>query len=136
MLGLREDAKKHSLAISVGIHEPTTSNSKRIKNTLIWIDENGSITQRYQKVHLFDLDIPGATMKESDTVEPGTELPSPFDSIAGKIGAMICFDLRFPELALALMRRKAEILLYPSAFTVPTGKAHVGTLPLSYGNCC
>jgi deaminated glutathione amidase len=63
-------------------------------------------------------------MKESNTTEPGNEILPPFESSIGRIGSMICFDLRFPELSLALRRQKADILLYPSAFTVPTGKAH------------
>ena len=63
-------------------------------------------------------------MKESNTVEPGNEILPPFPTVVGKVGAMICFDLRFPEISLALNRQHAEILLYPSAFTVPTGKAH------------
>ncbi|KAM3419135.1 hypothetical protein BST61_g5083 [Cercospora zeina] len=127
VLGLQADAKKYRLPISVGIHEPSgdIGHQGRIRNTLIWIDDQGQIAQRYQKLHLFDLDIKdGPSMKESDTVEPGRVLPKPFDSPVGRIGAMICFDLRFPELALALKRHKADVLLYPSAFTIPTGKAH------------
>ncbi|KJY01569.1 hydrolase like protein [Zymoseptoria brevis] len=126
LLGLQEEAKKHSLPISVGVHEPSDDpNSKRIKNTLLWIDEKGQIAHRYQKVHLFDLEIErGPIMKESNVTEPGNEILPPFNSAVGKIGSMICFDLRFPEIALALKRQKADVLLYPSAFTVPTGKAH------------
>ncbi|CAK4032375.1 probable nitrilase, putitive [Lecanosticta acicola] len=126
VLGLQEDAKKHSLPISVGIHEPSDDPaSKRIKNTLVWINEKGEIAQRYQKLHLFDLEIPnGPIMRESKTTEPGREILRPFETAVGKLGSMICFDLRFPEIALALKRQGADILLYPSAFTVPTGKAH------------
>lgn len=126
VLGLQEDAKKHRLPISVGIHEPSDDhNSKRIKNTLIYIDEEGQIAQRYQKLHLMDLEIEnGPVMKESNTIEPGSCILPPFDSPVGKLGPMICFDLRFPEIALALKRQKADVLLYPSAFTRPTGKAH------------
>lgn len=126
MLGLQEDAKKHSLPISVGVHEPSDDpNSKRIKNTLLWINEKGEIAQRYQKLHLFDLEIEGGpVMKESNTIEPGMEILPPFDSVVGKIGSMICFDLRFPEISLALKRQHAYVILYPSAFTPQTGKAH------------
>ena len=110
------------------MHEPSDDpESKRIKNTLLWIDERGEIAQRYQKLHLFDMDlgdIGGPVMKESNTIEPGNEILAPFDSPVGKLGSMICFDLRFPEIALALKRQKADVLLYPSAFTPPTGKAH------------
>jgi len=62
-------------------------------------------------------------MQESKGVERGSELPDPFDSPVGKLGAQICFDLRFPEPGLALRNRGAEVLLYPAAFTTPTGKA-------------
>ena len=63
-------------------------------------------------------------MKESDSIEAGSAIIPPFDSPLGKLGMMICFDLRFPEIALALKRQEADVLLYPSAFTPATGKAH------------
>lgn len=130
LLGLREEAKTHRLPISVGVHEPSDDpKSKRIKNTLLWLDEDGNIAQRYQKLHLFDLEIEGGpVMKESNTTEPGNRILPPFDSPIGKIGATICFDLRFPEISLSLKRRGAEVLLYPSAFTPKTGEAHWQTL--------
>lgn len=122
VIGLRASAKQYRLPIHVGIHEP--GSDEKIKNTLIWIDEEGNITQRYQKLHLFDVDISnGPQLKESENVERGNELLDPFDSPVGKIGALICFDLRFPEAALALRARGAHIITYPSAFTTPTGKA-------------
>lgn len=94
VLGLQDEARKHSLPINVGIHEPSDFNKKKIKNTLIWIDENGNIAHRYQKLHMFDMDVEnGPSMKESDTVEPGNEILAPFDSPFGKIGSMICFDV-------------------------------------------
>lgn len=112
------------LHVSVGVHEPTTD-GKRVKNTLLWLDPQGSITQRYQKLHLFDVAVPnGPIMQESKSVEPGNEIPTPYDSPAGKIGPAICYDIRFPELALELRRRGAQILTFPSAFTVRTGAAH------------
>jgi predicted amidohydrolase len=62
------------------------------------------------------------------SVEQGNSILPPFDSPIGKVGLMICFDLRFPEMALSLRRQGARILTYPSAFTVPTGRAHWETL--------
>ena len=60
ILGLREDARKHSLPISVGVHEPSDDpKSKRIKNNLLWIDEKGEIARRYQKLHMFDIELDG-----------------------------------------------------------------------------
>ena len=126
VLGLQEDAKKHALPISVGIHEPSDDpKSKRIKNNVIWINERGHISQRYQKLHMFDIELEGQKpIKESDFIEPGNEIVPPFDSPIGRIGLAICFDIRFPEIALALKRQKADVIIYPSAFTVPTGRAH------------
>ena len=126
LLGLREDAKKHLLPISVGVHEPSDDpESKRLRNTLLWLDENGEVAHRYAKVHLFDVEIPGGpVMKESNSTEPGKEIVPPFETPVGKLGSMICFDLRFPEISLALKRQKADVIVYPSAFKVPTGKAH------------
>jgi len=63
-------------------------------------------------------------LKESNSVEKGEEILPPFETSVGKVGMMICFDLRFPEVSLALKRMKSDIITYPSAFTVPTGKAH------------
>lgn len=126
VLGLQKCAREASLPISVGIHEPAQG-GMRVKNTLIWIDGQGLIAHRYQKMHLFDVDLRdqgGPRLKESDSVEKGNEIPRPFDTALGRIGMMICFDLRFPEINVSLKRQGAEIFLYPSAFTVPTGHAH------------
>ncbi|KAH8731253.1 carbon-nitrogen hydrolase [Phaeosphaeriaceae sp. PMI808] len=122
VIGLRKEAQRYRISINVGIHEPAPG--KKVKNTLIWIDEQGQITQRYQKLHLFDVNIAnGPHLIESENVEPGKELLNPFNTSIGKIGALICFDLRFPEPALALRARGAQILTYPSAFTTTTGNA-------------
>jgi len=63
-------------------------------------------------------------LKESDSVEPGVAIASPISTCVGQLGQLICFDVRFPEPSLALKRQGAETLVYPSAFTVPTGKLH------------
>ena len=120
--GLQQEAKQHSLPISVGVHEPASD--QKVKNTSLWIDETGAVAQRYQKLHLFDVSIEnGPKLRESDSVEQGGAIIDPFATPIGKVGLQICFDLRFPEPALALRARGAQILTYPSAFTVPTGKA-------------
>lgn len=111
------------MPICCGIHEP--AENEKVKNTLIWIDGGGEIIQRYQKLHLFDVEIKGGpVLKESNIVEKGTYILPPFDTPVGRIGLTVCFDLRFPEISLALKRQKSEIITYPSAFTVPTGEAH------------
>ncbi|CAO2650282.1 Nn.00g015740.m01.CDS01 [Neocucurbitaria sp. VM-36] len=122
VLGLQASAEQYRLPINVGVHEPAEKG--KVKNTLLWIDEEGVITQRYQKLHLFDVDIKnGPQLKESNSVEKGNEIINPFPTPLGLVGLQICFDLRFPEPALALRSRGAQILTYPSAFTVPTGNA-------------
>ncbi|PNS19792.1 hypothetical protein CAC42_7759 [Sphaceloma murrayae] len=130
VLGLQEEARRHHLAINVGIHEPS-NDTKKLRNTLVHISEEGKIIQRYQKLHLFDLDLSdsgGPKMKESDTTERGDSIEAPFESPVGRIGLAICFDLRFPEISLALKRQGADVIVYPSAFTPATGKAHWHTL--------
>ncbi|KAK4109181.1 carbon-nitrogen hydrolase [Canariomyces notabilis] len=124
VLGLREDARRERLPIHVGVHEPGLD-THRVKNTVLWINEAGEIAHRYQKIHLFDVDIEdGPVLKESQNVEKGSEIVPPFDTPLGKVASTICFDLRFPEISLALRRLGADIITFPSAFTVPTGRAH------------
>lgn len=68
VLGLQREARQSKLPINVGIHEPAQG-GKKVKNTLIWIDEDGEIAQRYQKIHLFDVEIKnGPVLKESACV--------------------------------------------------------------------
>lgn len=95
--GIQEEAKAHSLAVNVGIHEPTISGEK-VKNTSIWINENGDITQRYQKIHLFDVEIKGGlVLKESNSVEKGMSILPPFETQVGRVGLTICFDVRVSQ---------------------------------------
>ncbi|KAK3381785.1 carbon-nitrogen hydrolase [Podospora didyma] len=122
--GLREEARREKLPIHVGIHEPGLD-GRKVKNTVVWINELGDIAHRYQKIHLFDVEIKdGPVLKESNCVERGTAILPPFETSLGKVASTICFDLRFPEIGIALKRQGADIITYPSAFTVPTGKAH------------
>ncbi|KAA6410869.1 MAG: nitrilase [Lasallia pustulata] len=122
--GLQHEAQSAKLPINVGIHE-CAEGGEKVRNTLIWIDEKGSIVQRYQKIHLFDVDIKGGpVLKESRSVERGNSILPPFETAVGRVGLSICFDLRFPEISLALKRQNCQLVTYPSAFTVPTGQAH------------
>ena len=124
MRGLQAEARKHGLPISVGIHEPTPAGDK-VRNTSVWIDGAGEIVQRYQKLHLFDVAIrDGPQLQESRGVERGDAILPPFGTPVGALGMTICFDLRFPEISLALRRQGAQVLSFPSAFTVPTGEVH------------
>ena len=126
VVGVRQAARDHKCHVNVGVHE---AGKDRLANVSLWIDDTGAITQRYQKLHLFDADLKnGITIKESASTEPGNEIVPPFDTPCGKVGMAICFDLRFPELSTRLRRLGANVLLYPSAFAVRTGQAHWETL--------
>jgi len=100
VLGLQKEAKENKISINVGIHEPGDI-GKKIKNTSIWIDDTGKITQRYQKLHLFDVDIKGGPyLKESDSIEKGMSILPPFSTPVGRVGLMICFDVCRSTLAI------------------------------------
>ncbi|CZT04937.1 probable nitrilase, putitive [Rhynchosporium agropyri] len=122
LLGLQASAKASSLAINVGVHVPAPSG--KMFNRSCWINEKGEIESYYDKLHLFDY----GKLRESDSVEAGKSIGRPVETAVGRIGLCICFDLRFPEISLSHARQNAQILTYPSAFTVPTGKAHWETL--------
>jgi len=105
-----------SLAIKVG--------ERKTANRSFLIGPDGRILARYNKIHLFDVNLPsGETYRESNTVEPGDEAVTaslPW----GRVGLSVCYDLRFPHLYRTLAKAGAEILTVPSAFTETTGKAH------------
>ncbi|ABN67596.2 nitrilase superfamily member [Scheffersomyces stipitis CBS 6054] len=112
--------------VAIGIHEPTEG-GKRVQNNQLWLDAQGKIISRYQKIHLFDVNIKnGPILQESKSVEPGNKILEPL-AIANSdfsVGLAICYDIRFPELALRLRKLGASIITYPSAFTTKTGEAH------------
>ncbi len=90
------------------------------------VGRDGQLLARYDKIHLFDVDLPeGNTYRESATITSGTELP-PVVEVPGlcKVGLSICYDVRFPELYRHLVDQGAELLMIPAAFTAFTGKDH------------
>jgi len=89
------------------------------------IDGRGEIRARYDKIHLFDVDLPtGESWRESAMYQGGREAVVVADTPVGKLGLTICYDLRFPELFQRLSEAGAEVIAVPAAFTVPTGRAH------------
>lgn len=101
----------------------------RVAAASLVFDSDGKRVARYDKIHLFDVDIPGKaeTYRESAHVAPGSK-PAVVDTPAGKFGLSVCYDIRFPELFRQLSAAGAQILTVPSAFTGPTGRAHWETL--------
>ncbi|MET4895546.1 carbon-nitrogen hydrolase family protein [Sphingomonadaceae bacterium jetA1] len=96
----------------------------RLANRAYVIDDAGRVRATYDKMHLFDVDLPsGESWRESASYAPG-EAPVVVDTPVGRLGLAICYDLRFPALFAALTQAGATILAVPAAFTRPTGAAH------------
>ena len=109
--------------ILIGSIAVKISDDKLANRSLLFSPE-GSLFAHYDKIHLFDVKLPtGEVHRESDLIAPGSDLVLA-DTPLGKIGLSICYDVRFPQLYRALSQKGAQILAVPSAFTVPTGKAH------------
>jgi predicted amidohydrolase len=124
LTGLQQSAKDHQIWISVGLHEAAET---KVYNTQVVVDDQGEIVSRYRKIHLFNVDIEnGPRLMESDGTLAGQEVVMPVQTPLGRLGLETCYDVRFPELSLALRRRGAELLSFPSAFTIKTGMAHWG----------
>lgn len=119
----QELATKHDLWIHSG-STPVLAPDGRFLNHTTLIDAAGAITADYDKVHLFDVQIDGqAPIGESKRYAPGDALVLA-DTPWGGFGLTICYDLRFPYLYRALGQAGARVIFIPSAFTVPTGRAH------------
>lgn len=101
----------------------------RVAAASVVYDEHGNRVARYDKIHLFDVDIPGRAerYRESAHVAPGSQTVV-VDTPVGRLGLSVCYDVRFPELFRCLSAAGAQILTVPSAFTGPTGRAHWETL--------
>jgi nitrilase len=101
----------------------------RVAAASLVYDAEGARVARYDKIHLFDVDIPGRAeaYRESANVAPGTQ-PVVLDTPVGRLGLSVCYDVRFPELYRHLSAAGAQLLSVPSAFTAPTGRAHWETL--------
>lgn len=120
----RDMARRHTLWLSCGGFHEKAGDSK-VSNSHVIVDASGAIVDVYRKLHLFDVAIPGgAVLMESKTTVPGEARAVVVDTPVGKVGLTTCYDIRFPELYIALARRGADVVLVPSAFTVPTGSAH------------
>ena len=104
---------------------PLKADATHVAAACLVYDAAGTAVARYDKAHLFDVDVPGGERyRESASIRPGPARPVVVDTPAGRLGLSVCYDLRFPELYRALAARGAEVLAVPSAFTQPTGAAH------------
>jgi nitrilase len=98
---------------------------ERIRSASLVFDDQGQQVARYDKMHLFDVSLPGTEERyqESATIEPGLQV-AVVDSPLGRLGVAVCYDLRFPELFRCIQEQGVDVLAIPSAFTALTGKAH------------
>ncbi len=125
LAAVREAARRCRIWVNLGslaLNEGRAD--ERLVNRGFVIDDQGEIRARYDKIHLFDIDLPsGESWRESAAYAPG-ESTAVVDTPLGPLGLSICYDLRFPDLYRALSDAGATVLSIPAAFTVPTGEAH------------
>lgn len=122
---LSEMARKHRIWVVGGSIPMVASSSDKIRNACLVFDEHGKQVARYDKIHLFNLDLGNEHYHEGKTIEAGDKVVV-VDSPFGRIGLAVCYDLRFPELFRAM--KDVDIFVLPSAFTATTGKMHWETL--------
>jgi len=120
----REAAKQRSIWLHLGSLAVLLEDGK-VANRAFVIDREVNIRARYDKIHLFDVDLPsGESWRESATYSAGKHVALVNGTPVGKLGLTICYDLRFPMLFARLAEADADVIAVPAAFTVPTGKAH------------
>ncbi len=118
-------AKKHHIWLIGGSVPLEAGAANKVRNSCLVYDDRGKQVARYDKIHLFGLNLGNEQYQEANLIEPGDKvvvINSPF----GRIGLSICYDLRFPELYRAMP--DVDIIMVPSAFTATTGRAHFETL--------
>lgn len=119
-------AREHGITLVGGTIPVADAHAPgRVRAACFVLDSGGNEIARYDKIHLFDVDLPDAqrSYRESDTFEAGEDLVC-VPGACGKIGLAVCYDLRFPGMFLALAALGMGVLVLPSAFTRLTGEAH------------
>jgi predicted amidohydrolase len=118
---LSETARRLKIWLVGGSIPLAASSPDKVLNTCLVFDERGEQVARYDKIHLFNLELGNERYQEVNTIEPGKQVVV-VDSPFGRIGLAICYDLRFPELFRSM--KNVDIIVLPSAFTETTGKMH------------
>ena len=113
-----------SLVIDPAGEPDAVAGETRLANRSFLVESHGAIVARYDKIHMFDIDLPGGeSYRESNAYRPGHSTVIA-DTPWGRLGVSVCYDVRFPHLYRALAQAGADFLTVPSVFTVPTGSAH------------
>lgn len=121
---VRDAARAEGLWVQLGSLAILDGTGPKRRNRSYLIDSDGAIRAHYDKIHLFDVDLPtGESWRESNSYEGG-ERAVLAQTPWGRLGLTICYDLRFPDLFRALSNAGADFVAVPAAFTVPTGEAH------------
>lgn len=121
---LSDTAREHGLWIVAGTIPLAADAPGKVRASSLLYDDQGRCAARYDKLHLFDVDVGGGeSYRESDTLEAGTDIVVA-DTPFARIGLSVCYDVRFPELYRNMHRRGVELITVPSAFTATTGAAH------------
>ena len=121
---LSDLSRRLGLWVIAGTISIRTENGNKVYSSCLTYDNNGKCQSRYDKQHLFDVDLAnGESYRESSYIEHGQQLKV-VDTPVGRIGLSICYDLRFPEYYRLLSLEQVQILTVPAAFTYTTGQAH------------
>ena len=123
---LAGQARDNRIWLMAGTFSLQSDEAARVYNSCLLFDPDGLCTHRYDKIHLFDVQVGDEEKEvynESDTIVPGNSTVVA-ETPLGNIGMTVCYDLRFPELYRELSRQQAEIITVPSAFTYATGRRH------------
>jgi predicted amidohydrolase len=124
LAAVRDEAARQGLWVHLG-SLAVKRDDGRLANRSFVIDSSGTVRATYDKIHLFDVDLPtGESWRESAAYAPGERTIVVRGTPVGALGLTICYDLRFPALFAALAEAGAETIAVPAAFTVPTGRAH------------
>ncbi|MCW3796827.1 carbon-nitrogen hydrolase family protein [Sphingomonas sp. BN140010] len=125
LAAVREAAAREGIWIHLGSLAVLGGSEGRLVNRSFVIDAAGALRASYDKLHLFDVDLPtGESWRESASYAPGAGAVVVEGTPVGRLGLTICYDLRFPALFAALAEAGADTIAVPAAFTVPTGQAH------------
>lgn len=123
LTAVREAARREGIWVHIGSLAIAREDGKWANRAFV-IDDAGEIRARYDKIHMFDVDLAsGESWRESNAYTAGDEVVT-VETPLGRLGLAICYDVRFPALFEALGRARCDVIAIPAAFTVPTGKAH------------
>ncbi len=121
---IADAAEKHNMWVHLGSAPVRSDDGGKFANRSIVIGPDGMIRARYDKMHLFDVDLATGERWRESAAYLGGEGPVAVQTPMGLMGLSVCYDLRFPDLYSAYAKAGVDVLAIPSAFTVPTGKAH------------